>query len=112
MEYVAKSFFVRISPTKLMDIARILKGRKVGEGRDLLRFIPRKSARLIGRTLGSAIANAENNFSVAIEDLRIENVLIEEGSRLKRQIPASRGSAHPILKRTSHIKVILKGIRN
>lgn len=107
MEYIAKSQYQRMSPLKLRQVARVLKGRPAGEGRDLLKFIVRKSARLIAKTLDSAIANAENNFDVAIEDLRIDRVLIEDGSVMKRHIAASRGSAHPIRKRTSHIKVVL-----
>jgi len=107
MEYTAKSCYVRMSPLKLRQLARVLKGRSASDGKDLLRFIVKKSARLIGKTLDSAIANAENNFNVAMEDLLIRQVIIEEGSVMKRHIPASRGSAHPIRKRTSHIKVIL-----
>jgi large subunit ribosomal protein L22 len=107
MEYQATSFSVRMSPLKLRQVARTLRGRTAADGRDLLRFIPRRSARLIQRTLESAIANAENNRSVPIENLKIENVLIEEGSALRRHVPAARGSAHPIRKRSSHIRVIL-----
>lgn len=107
MEYTATSYSQRMSPSKLRQVARILKGRSAEDGRKLLQYITRKSARLIGKTLKSAIANAENNFNMASEDLKIENVLIEEGVRMKRHMPASRGSAHPIIKRTGHIRVIL-----
>jgi large subunit ribosomal protein L22 len=107
MEYEATSFFVRMAPSKLRQVARTLRGRTAEDGRGLLTFIPRRSARLIRKTLESAIANAENNFSVPSESLKIENVLVGNGSALRRHVPAARGSAHPIRKRSSHIRVIL-----
>jgi large subunit ribosomal protein L22 len=73
-----------------------------------LKFSARKSARLIFKTLSSAVANAENNNNLVASNLLVDNVLIEEGPVFKRFIPAARGSAHPIRKRMSHIRVILK----
>ncbi|MDR0340521.1 MAG: 50S ribosomal protein L22 [Puniceicoccales bacterium] len=107
MKYQAVASTVRMSPPKLRQIARILRGRSAKDGCDLLRFIPRKSARMVGKVLRGAIANAENNANVAEECLLIDNVIIEEGVTMKRHIPAAKGSAHPIRKRTSHIRVIL-----
>jgi large subunit ribosomal protein L22 len=98
----------RISPPKVRQVARVLKGKSAAEGCDLLRFIPRKSAQIIRKVLSSAIANAENNAGQPVERLRIANVLVEEGVAFRRHIPAARGSAHPIRKRTSHIKVVLR----
>jgi large subunit ribosomal protein L22 len=106
-QYTATSLHVRMSPFKLRQVARPLRGRMAIEGRDLLKFIPRKSATLIKKTLESAMANAENNANASPAKLKIENVLIEEGKTMKRHIPAARGSAHPIRKRTSSIHVIL-----
>jgi large subunit ribosomal protein L22 len=96
-----------MSPFKLRQVARTLRGRRAVDGRSLLQFVPRKSARLIGKVLGSAIANAESNFNVSVDDLMIDNVLIGEGIKLRRHISAAKGSAHPIRKRSSHITVIL-----
>ncbi|MDR0679270.1 MAG: 50S ribosomal protein L22 [Puniceicoccales bacterium] len=107
MKYKATAFTVRVSPPKLRQVARVLRGRSARDGRDLLRFIPRKPARMIEKVLRSAIANAENNANVAEEHLLIDSVIIEEGVTMKRHIPAAKGSAHPIRKRTSHIRVIL-----
>jgi large subunit ribosomal protein L22 len=98
----------RMSPLKLRQVARVLKGQLATDGRNQLRFIPRKSARLIGKVLDSAIANAENNFSISGDRLIIGNVIIEEGTAFRRFMPAARGSAHPIRKRTSHIRVMLQ----
>jgi large subunit ribosomal protein L22 len=104
---MAKALSVRMSPPKLRQVARVLKGKSASDGCNLLRFIQRKSARLIEKTLRSAIANAENNFSVTVGNLRICDVIIESGIVLRRHMPAARGSAHPIKKRTSHICVTL-----
>jgi large subunit ribosomal protein L22 len=106
-QYTAVAMRVRMSPFKLRQVARTLPGRKAVEGAGLLHLIPRKSARLIEKTLRSAVANAENNHNSSPENLVIRNVLIEEGKTLRRHVPAARGSAHPIRKRTSHIRVIL-----
>jgi large subunit ribosomal protein L22 len=107
MKHQATARAVRMSPLKLRQVARVLRGRSVENGCALLRFIPRKSARMIEKTLRSAIANAENNSNIAMENLVIDNVIIEEGIAMRRHVPAAKGSAHPIRKRTSHIRVIL-----
>jgi large subunit ribosomal protein L22 len=105
--YTAVHRHARMSPLKLRQVARVLKDQAATTGRERLRFIPRKSARLIGKVLDSAIANAENNFGVPVDQLVIDNVIIEEGPAFRRHIPAARGSAHPIRKRTSNIRVTL-----
>lgn len=107
MKYEAIARSVHMSPLKLRQVARSLKGMAAADGCAFLQLVPRKSARLIRKTVGSAIAAAENNFSVPVEHLAIENVIIEEGGSLRRHVPAARGSAHPIRKRMSHIRVIL-----
>ena len=70
-------------------------------------FIPRKSARLVTKTLQSAIANAENNNNLSSDALKIESATVEQGPAFKRFRPAARGSAHPYKKSTSHIRIIL-----
>ncbi len=108
MEVVANLKNTRMSAKKLRDVARVLKGKKANEAVQLLNFIQRKSARLINEVLKSAIANGENNKNIPSSELVIDGVIIEEGASFKRFMPASRGSAHPIRKRTSHIIVMLK----
>ncbi|MDR0595121.1 MAG: 50S ribosomal protein L22 [Puniceicoccales bacterium] len=108
MEVVAKFKYARMSAKKLRDISRILRGRRATDALSFLKFSARKSARLIFKTLSSAVANAENNNNLLASNLLIDNVFIEEGPVFKRFIPAARGSAHPIRKRMSHIRVILK----
>ncbi|MDR3274131.1 MAG: 50S ribosomal protein L22 [Puniceicoccales bacterium] len=108
MEIEAKFKYARMSAKKLRDISRVLRGRRATDALSFLKFSTRKSARLILRTLSSAIANAENNNNLLASNLLIDNVFIEEGPVFKRFTPAARGSAHPIRKRTSHIRVVLK----
>jgi large subunit ribosomal protein L22 len=108
MKIEAKFKYARMSAKKLRDISRVLRGRNAADALSFLKFSTRKSARLIFKTLSSAVANAENNNSLLSTNLLVDNVLIEEGPVFKRFMPAARGSAHPIRKRTSHIRVILK----
>ena len=70
-------------------------------------MIPRKSARLIEKTLKSAIANATNNAKLAADVLVVKEAVANEGPRLKRFQPKARGSAGPIIKRLSHIRIVL-----
>ncbi|MDR0741874.1 MAG: 50S ribosomal protein L22 [Puniceicoccales bacterium] len=102
--------YVRISAKKVRDLARLLKGKPVLDAVAFVKNIRRKSARMIGDLLHSAIANAENNNNLAANKLMIESVIVEDGPVLKRFIPAARGSAHPIRKRMSHIRLILRNI--
>jgi len=107
MEVQALTKYVRMSPKKMREVSREIQGRPVSQALDLLRFIPRKSARLIHKTLSSAIANAENNHGLSAKNLVIKSALIESGPVIKRFQPVSRGSAHPILKRTTHLRIVL-----
>lgn len=107
MEVKAYSKHQRISPKKAREVARTLPGRTAGEATELLKFIPRKAARLLDKTLRSAMANAENNANLSAEDLVIREAIIEEGAALKRFRPCARGSAHPYKKRMSHIRIVL-----
>ena len=107
MEVQSLTRFVRISPKKAREVARTVQGLKASEALEILRFIPRKAARLLYKTLHSAIANAENNHDLPSDDLIIVKAVIEEGPSLKRFKPAARGSAKPIRKRTSHLRVVL-----
>lgn len=107
MEVFAIYRYARMSPKKMIEVAREIQGLPAGEAKELLRFIPRKSARLIAKTLDSAMANAEHNHNLAADDLIIKSAIINEGPAFRRFRPASRGSAHPYRKRTSHIRIVL-----
>ena len=84
MEVQALTRYARMSPKKMRDVSRIIQGRKAVEAVDYLALIPRKSAKLIAKTLKSAIANAENNNNLSADSLTIKLALIECGPVLKR----------------------------
>jgi large subunit ribosomal protein L22 len=106
MEVRALSKYVHMSDKKVRDVTRVIAGKNANEAVQLLKFIPRKSARFVEKTLSSAIANAVCR-GIRSEVLTIKEAVTEQGVAFKRFIPASRGSAHPIKKRTSHIKIVL-----
>lgn len=99
---------IRISPKKLRVIAEIVRGQHVDEALGFLKFAPKKGADLLYKIVASAIANAENNDGQKRSDLFIETLVINKGIVYKRGNPVSRGRMHPILKRTSNIKLELQ----
>lgn len=107
MEVVAVSKYVRMSPSKARDLARAMQGRPVAEALRIADFNARKAGVLLGKTLRSAIANAENNAGLSVDRLVVKRALIEPGPSLKRYWPRARGSASPILRRTSHVRIVL-----
>jgi|TARA_A200000113_G_scaffold41075_2_gene33451 large subunit ribosomal protein L22 len=98
---------MRISPKKAREVARVLPGRKASDAVALLKYIPRKAARMFDKTLKSAMANAENNLNLSADDLYIREAIVDEGPALKRFRPCARGSAHPYKKRMSHLRITL-----
>lgn len=100
--------YARMSPKKVREVAREIQGMPASRALETLGFIPRKSARLIQKTLASAIANAENNHNLSSDDLIVSRAIIEEGPAFRRFRPVARGSAHPYRKRTSHIRIVLE----
>ena len=105
MEVKSTTKFVRLSPKKARDVAREIQGLPVSTALDILTFTPKKSAQLIGKTLKTAIADAENNFSLDASSLIIKEAVIGAGPTLRRFKPRAKGSAGPILKRTAHISI-------
>ncbi len=107
MEVQALTRYARMSPKKVREVARTVQGRKATEAVDLLTLIPRKSARLIVKTLKSAIANAENNNNLAADSLVVKSAIVENGPVLKRFKAGARGTAMPRRKKMSHIRIVL-----
>lgn len=99
--------YARISPKKARDVAREIQGLPVSDAIDTLNFTPKKAAFLIGKTLKSAVANAENNHDLAADSLHVKEANISDGPTFRRYKPRARGSASAIRKRTSHIYIIL-----
>ena len=109
MEVTSTTKFVRLSPKKARDVAREIQGLPVSNALDILTFTPKKAAFLIGKTLKTAIADAENNFSLDTNSLVIKEAVVNAGPTMRRFKPRAKGSAGAILKRTSHISVTLVG---
>jgi len=107
MEVQALTKDVRISPSKARDLARTIQGRSASDALKITQFSERKAAFFIGKTLKSAIANAENNNNLSADDLYVKSAVVDQGHMLKRFIPKARGSAGPIQKKMSHIKIVL-----
>ncbi|MCX6956852.1 MAG: 50S ribosomal protein L22 [Verrucomicrobia bacterium] len=107
MEVQALTRYARMSPKKMREVSRIVQGRKAAEALEYLALIPRKSAKLIAKTLKSAIANAENNNNLSADSLTIKFALIENGPVLKRFKAGARGTAMPRRKKMSHIRIVL-----
>jgi large subunit ribosomal protein L22 len=113
MEAQAITRNARMSPKKMREVSRIIQGRKAAAAVDYLALIPRKSARLIAKTLRSAIANAENNNNLSADSLTVKLALIENGPVLKRFKAGAKGSAKPRVKRMAHIRIVLSdGVAN
>ncbi len=109
MEVTSTTKFVRLSPKKARDVAREIQGLPVSNALDILTFTPKKAAFLIGKTLKTAIADAENNFSLDTNSLMIKEAVVNAGPTMRRFKPRAKGSAGAIIKRTSHISVTLVG---
>jgi large subunit ribosomal protein L22 len=107
MEVRSTYKYARISPFKAREVTREIQGLPVSAALDLLTFTPKKAAFLISKTLKSAIANAENNANLKPDKLVVKEAIVGEGPTVKRIMPRARGSASRILKRTSHIRIVL-----
>lgn len=109
MEVKSTSKFVRLSPKKARDVAREIQGLPVSSALDILTFTPKKAAQLIGKTLKTAIADADNNFGLDTGSLIIKEAVIGAAPTQRRFKPRAKGSAGPILRRSSHISITLVG---
>lgn len=107
MQVEATYRYAKISPFKAREVTREIQGLPVGMALDLVAFSPKKAAVLVAKTLKSAVANAENNNDLRVETLVVREAVVGEGPTLKRSQPKARGSAGPIRKRTSHIRIVL-----
>ena len=107
MQVTSTYRYARISAFKAREVTRAIQGRSASDALDLLAFSPKKAALLVKKTLKSAIANAENNNSLKVDTLLVKEAVVGEGPTYKRFRARARGSASPLRKRTSHIRIIL-----
>ena len=107
MEVKASAKYIRISPRKVHKLIGAVKGKPVETALNTLKFMPQKAAGILEKVIRSAVANADQNPDVDIDLLVVRNVVADQGPTLKRWRARARGRATRILKRTSHITVIL-----
>jgi large subunit ribosomal protein L22 len=107
MEVFAIQKNIPMSAQKMREVVRQVQGLPALQALAILAVVPRKGARVVSKTLKSAIANAENNNKLRVETLRIKEAVAGTATTLKRFQPKARGSAGPILKRRCHIKITL-----
>ncbi len=105
MEVAAKLRYARISAQKCRLVADQVRGLPVAQALDILRFSNKKAAGLVRKVLESAIANAEHNEGLDIDELKVSTIHVDEGPVMKRIKPRAKGRADRILKRTCHITV-------
>ena len=107
MEVKAVTRYVRIGPRKARLVTELVKGKPVEEALTILRFVPKKAARLVDKTLRSALANAEQNPNIDVDTLYIKRIFVDGGPTMKRWRARAMGRATKIIKRSSHITVVL-----
>ena len=105
MEVSAKLKYARISAQKCRLVADVVRGEPVGSALAALKFMPKKGAALVRKVLASAVANAEHNHGVDIDELKVSRVLIDVAPQLKRFAARAKGRGTRIVKRNSHITV-------
>ena len=108
MESKAIARYVRISPRKVRIVIDNIRGKNVEEALAILKFTPKSAAPVIAKVISSAAANAVHNFEMDDSSLYVAEAYVDAGPTLKRAQPHQRGRAFPILKRSSHITIVLK----
>ncbi|MCL6518622.1 MAG: 50S ribosomal protein L22 [Armatimonadetes bacterium] len=108
MEARAVGRYLRVTPRKARYVLDSIRGMTASEALALLKFVPNEAARYIARLIESAIANAEHNYNLDRNALRVSRAYVDQGPSLKRIRPRAMGRAYRILKRTSHITVVLE----
>ncbi|MDZ4132767.1 MAG: 50S ribosomal protein L22 [Dethiobacteria bacterium] len=108
MEARAQARYVRLAPRKARAVVDLIRNKNVDEAMSILRYTPRRAAEAVSKVVKSAAANAENNFEMNRGSLYVDQIYVDEGPSLKRVQPRARGRRFLILKRTSHITVIVK----
>lgn len=107
MEAKALARDIRISPQKARLVADLVRGKSVESAINTLRFMPKKGARILRKVIESAVANASQNETIDVDTLYVKKIYIDGGPMLKRIRPRAMGRASRILKRSSHIMVVL-----
>ncbi|MBP2655337.1 MAG: rplV [Firmicutes bacterium] len=108
MEAKAVARYVRIAPRKVRIVIDLIRGKNIGEALAILKFTPKAASEVVEKVLRSAVANAEHNYDMNSDKLYVAAAYADQGPTLKRIHPRSRGQAFKILKRSSHVTLVVK----
>ncbi|KKP42100.1 MAG: 50S ribosomal protein L22 [Parcubacteria group bacterium GW2011_GWA2_33_14] len=112
MEIKASLSNLRTAPRKVRQVVDMVRGKNVAQARGILEFTVKRSSEPVLKLLNSAVASALHDFKLEESNLKIAKITVDEGPKLKRSHPMSRGRAYPIMKRTSHISLVLGEINS
>lgn len=108
MEAKAVAKYVRIAPRKVRIVANLVRGKSIAEAFAILQHTPKVASEVVEKALKSAVANAEHNYDMNVDSLYVSTIYVDQGPTMKRIHPRSRGQAFKILKRSSHLTVMVK----
>lgn len=110
MQAKAIARYVRVTPRKVDQVLQLIRGKRVDQATEILDFTPKHVAKVIGKVMKSAVANAvAMEGKINIEHMHVKEAVAQAGPTLKRFLPRAQGRATPILKRTSHILIVVEG---
>lgn len=107
METIAKCRYIRSSAQKLRLVVNMIRGKKVSQALNILNYTNKKSAFLVKKTLESAVSNAKHNDGLDVDGLKIIKVFVDGGPSMKRMMPRAKGRSDRIIKRTSHLTIVV-----
>ncbi len=107
MQVSATAKYIKVSPRKVRLVVDVIRGKSVSDAMATLQFLPQQAAKEVSKVVKSAAANAENNYNLSPEDLYVSAVSANEGPTQKRFRPRAHGRVSPVLKRSSHITVVV-----
>jgi large subunit ribosomal protein L22 len=110
MSTTARLRHVRMTPRKMRVVANQVRGMQAAKAVEFLTFCRRRAARPILKLVRSALANADQKGDVDVDNLQVKKIEVDQGPTLKRWMPRARGMATPVLKRTSHVRVVLEEV--
>ena len=108
MESKSKASYLKITAQKLRLVADVVRGKNAKKAEETLRLMPKRSARILGKLLRNAINIAEGRGDMDSDNLFVKSICVDEGPSQKRFIPRARGSPTKIIKRTSHVNLVLE----
>ena len=108
MEAKAIARYIRIAPRKVRIVADLIRGKSIAEAFAILQHTPKVASEVVEKALKSAVANAEHNYDMNVDALFVSTIYVDQGPTMKRIHPRSRGQAFKILKRSSHVTVMVK----